>query len=85
MTESQMPLANSMSVVTSLFEVFRHDLDICSEAAGHQRLDVHVLPPHPVLDTTQIVSGHDQLQHGHLYGYCPVMKATLEGEQVGWT
>ena len=57
MTETQMPLSNSMSVVTSLFEVFWHDLDIGSEATGHQRLDVHMLPPHPVLDTTEIVSG----------------------------
>ena len=35
MTETQMPLANGMSVVPGIFEIFWHDLDVGSESSWH--------------------------------------------------
>ena len=50
-TEAQVPLADGVGGEARVLEELRHDLDVGGQTAGHQRLDVHVLPPHPVLDT----------------------------------
>ena len=50
-TEAEVPLADGVGGEARVLEELRHDLDVGGQTAGHQRLDVHVLPPHPVLDT----------------------------------
>ena len=53
-TEAQVPLADGVGGEARVLEELRHDLDVGCQTAGHQRLDVHVLPPHPVLDTRAV-------------------------------
>ena len=53
-TEAQVPLADGVGGEASVLEELGHDLDVGGQTAGHQRLDVHVLPPHPVLDTRAV-------------------------------
>ena len=54
MTEAQVPLADGVGGEARVLAELRHDLDVGGQTAGHQRLDVHVLPPHPVLDTRAV-------------------------------
>ena len=46
-----MPFPNGVSHVARLLEVVWHQGHVDGDARWHEGLDVHVLPPHPVLDT----------------------------------
>ena len=46
MTKTKVPLAYCMSCVASFLEVLGHDVDVCSQAGRHQRLNEHVLAPY---------------------------------------
>ena len=82
MAETKMPFSYSMGDISSLLEVLGHYVDIGWETSRHCWLDIHVLAPYSAVGkySLQVVSVCT-----NLYGYLPVMKATLDGEQVGCT
>ena len=52
-TESKVPLPNSMGGVACLLQVLWQNPHISSQASRHEVLDIHVLPPYSDITTVK--------------------------------